>query len=353
MVFMPIFQSVLDFILQGIPKIREITQPVFDYLRETFDGLSLDSLPKLGEGFNVITETIMPAFQEVFTAFKEDVLPDFVEGIKNLTDKVFPVIQDAFKFITEKIVPPFVEIFKFIYTEIIPKFAAAFKEWMPIVGDVVKKLWTEFIKPILELIVEGFETAWPQIKNAVSTAVDIITAVITGVLKFLSGFIDFISGVLTRDWEKAWKGIQEIFSGVWEMIKSIAETAINYVVGYIDNIVGAVRSALEWLGILQSRQAEVNTSSGGDSVTTGKINTDNMNQYAVGTPLIEYDQVAKIHKGEAVIPADNNPNNPNARHPIGGNIYHVTLDMSGLPLRSIADIIDLFNKLPQTVNQGV
>ena len=44
--------------------------------------------------------------------------------------------------------------------------------------------------------------------------------------------------------------------------------------------------------------------------------------FAKGTNFVPFDMPAFIHKGEAVVPADNNPNNPNANDPIGGNINY-------------------------------
>lgn len=42
-----------------------------------------------------------------------------------------------------------------------------------------------------------------------------------------------------------------------------------------------------------------------------------MPSYDEGTKLVPQDEVAQLHEGEAVIPADQNPNNPDAKHPLG------------------------------------
>lgn len=42
-----------------------------------------------------------------------------------------------------------------------------------------------------------------------------------------------------------------------------------------------------------------------------------MPSYDTGTDLVPKDEVAQLHEGEAVIPADQNPANPDAKHPLG------------------------------------
>lgn len=87
----------------------------------------------------------------------------------------------------------------------------------------------------------------------------------------------------------------------------------------------------------------------GNGVKTGKIRG-----YAVGSKYIEQDQLAMIHRGEAVIPAKNNPWNPNASEPYGGNkggdiILNVKMDEVG----EVYKLIDTVKKARQMQRAGV
>lgn len=115
---------------------------------------------------------------------------------------------------------------------------------------------------------------------------------------------------------------------IWMVIE-----AINALIGRKSSVQGTI----EQLGKL------------GSGVKTGKIRG-----YAVGSKYIEQDQLAMIHRGEAVIPAKNNPWNPNASEPYGGNkggdiILNVKMDEVG----EVYKLIDTVKKARQMQRAGV
>lgn len=115
---------------------------------------------------------------------------------------------------------------------------------------------------------------------------------------------------------------------IWMVIESI-----NTLIGRKSSVQGTI----EQLGKL------------GNGVKMGKIRG-----YAVGSKYIEQDQLAMIHRGEAVIPAKNNPWNPNASDPYGGNkggdiILNVKMDEVG----EVYQLIDTVKKARQMQRAGV
>lgn len=115
---------------------------------------------------------------------------------------------------------------------------------------------------------------------------------------------------------------------IWMVIESI-----NALIGRKSSVQGTI----EQLGKL------------GNGVKMGKIQG-----YAVGSKYIEQDQLAMIHRGEAVIPAKNNPWNPNASDPYGGNkggdiILNVKMDEVG----EVYKLIDTVKKARQMQRAGV
>jgi hypothetical protein len=70
---------------------------------------------------------------------------------------------------------------------------------------------------------------------------------------------------------------------------------------------GSINTAFKvWSGKLQDASTKASESSDWYA-TEAKKAFDALSTYDVGTPFVPSDQIAKIHKGEAVIPARNNP----------------------------------------------
>ena len=126
----------------------------------------------------------------------------------------------------------------------------------------------------------------------------------------------------------------------WAALVIGVAVAIWMVVEAINALIGrksSVQGTIEQLGKL------------GSGVKTGKIRG-----YAVGSKYIEQDQIAMIHRGEAVIPAKNNPWNPNASEPYGGNkggdiILNVKMEEVG----EVYKLIDTVKKARQMQRAGV
>lgn len=126
----------------------------------------------------------------------------------------------------------------------------------------------------------------------------------------------------------------------WAALVIGVAVAIWMVVEAINALIGrksSVQGTIEQLGKL------------GNGVKTGKIRG-----YAVGSKYIEQDQIAMIHRGEAVIPAKNNPWNPNASEPYGGNkggdiILNVKMEEVG----EVYKLIDTVKRARQMQRAGV
>jgi phage-related protein len=150
-----------------------------------------------------------------------------------------PIVKDVFKFITEKILPPFLSIFEFIYTVIVPKFSEVFKKVMPSVGVILQDLW-KIAKVVLSALVTDFQRVWPIIKSTVTIAMNIISPLIEGFFKLLSGLTTFIAGVFTADWAKAWEGVKTVFIGVFEGISGSMKGLINGILGAMNYMIDSL-----------------------------------------------------------------------------------------------------------------
>lgn len=124
---------------------------------------------------------------------------DLMETLKPVTDAV----KDLYEMFKENLVdvwensllPAIKDITKALKKDLLP----AFKRFWPV------------IRPLVGLLVKVFGVI---LKGAIQGAKDAIL----GIIKVLSGLMDFITGVFTGDWALAWDGIKKIFLGIVQAI---------------------------------------------------------------------------------------------------------------------------------------
>lgn len=148
---------------------------------------------------------------------------------------------------------------------------------------------------------------------------------VSGANRIFSSFLEKTTFVKLAKWAAL---IVAVAVTIWALIE-----ALNALLGKESSVKGTIDSLRDL----------------GNSVKKGKIQG-----YAVGSKYIEQDQLAMIHKGEAVIPAKNNPWNPNASDPYGGNkggdiILNVKMDEVG----EVYQLIDTVKKARQMQRAGV
>ena len=122
----------------------------------------------------------------------------------------------------------------------------------------------------------------------------------------------------------------------WALVIAGVATAIYLVISALNDLMGKSSSANQTL-------SQINQLTGNTKRAT---NQGGMRGFAVGTKYVEQDQIAQIHKGEAIIPANSNPYNPNSRNTSGlggGDIINLNVNI---------DEVDEVYKLIQTVKRA-
>lgn len=148
---------------------------------------------------------------------------------------------------------------------------------------------------------------------------------VSGANRIFSSFLEKTTFVKLAKWAAL---VIAVAVTIWALIE-----ALNALLGKESSVKGTIDSLKDL----------------GSNIKKGKIRG-----YAVGSKYIEQDQLAMIHRGEAVIPAKNNPWNPNASDPYGGNkggdiILNVKMDEVG----EVYQLIDTVKKARQMQRAGV
>jgi len=131
-----------------------------------------------------------------------------------------------------------------------------------------------------------------------------------------------IKDVSTNIWNSIWTGIKGVINKILGGIESFVNGAVDGINRLITGLNGVITKAGELIGI------DVKIP------TLGKVSLPRL---AKGTNFVPFDTAAFIHKGEAVIPADNNPSNPRASNPVDGAITN-TFNIANMIVRSDNDI---------------
>lgn len=206
--------------------------------------LLIGFLPSLAAGFSMLGGISLAALGPIGLA----ILGIVAAGVllyKNW-DKVKEfglMLWDSFK---EKI-EPFVPYIQNVFN--------AAKSILQVAFEGFKKTFEVYMIPIKAV----FTFAWELIKNTVITAVEVIGGVLGGLMRTISGIIDFVVGVFTLDWGRAWQGVKDIFGGIFDGISAIAKGVINNVIGIINAGISGINSIKipDWMPGLGGKKANI------------------------------------------------------------------------------------------------
>ncbi|MFQ6614812.1 MAG: hypothetical protein ACE5D1_08215, partial [Fidelibacterota bacterium] len=262
---------------------------------------------------------IVGIIRRIFTAVKPYILPLFHFLNVGFTG-VFQIVTGILK----TFLSVFTGVFRIIGSILKGDFSSSITAAKEMVKGMVSGMKTAFIglwnllKGVLGFIYTGFKLTftgiwtliksvfsgiWSIIKNVFSFIWDGMNWVADGMISLGSTIFDF----LTVPFVKGWELIESVFSGVNAFFTSAFSGVGNIISAMWLNIKTTLLSGFNWLvdkinGMLEA----VNTVTG----IVGIPAIPNIPKLAKGTANISQDTLAILHKGEAVIPAKQNPFHP-------------------------------------------
>ena len=233
-----------------------------------------------------------------------------------------------------------------------------FKEVLKEVGVTFGEQILPMFTPILQAINNGLLAVASLDEGTKNFIVHIalLAAAIGPVLSALSTFIGMAQGA-----RKVTSGVAKALSGATKannLFNSVLENQTFLKLAKWAALVIAVAVAIwalvEAINALRGRKSTVSDTIKEVNQLSKNVKGGKMQGYAVGSKYIEQDQVAMIHKGEAVLPAKNNPWNPNASDPFSGKaggdiILNVSLDEVG----EVYKLMETVKKARQMKRAGV
>lgn len=170
---LPVIKQVADRVMQDLQPAFDAVVPIFEKVLGFFQNIGKDNktpgwFAKLGEHF---------------------------QWVKSTAESFLPILQDFWKRIQDNILPALMDLGKVFINDVLPAMRRFF----------------DFIKPAVEFLARLF-------LDALAGAIEGAIQAIKGIMKVLSGLLDFIVGVFTGDWSRAWDGIKNIFTGAVDLL---------------------------------------------------------------------------------------------------------------------------------------
>ncbi len=312
------------------------------------------------EGIKTIIDTVLGVIRGLLDVFIGIVTGDwdkFTGGLKT----IWSTMWNGIKTIVEGAWELLSGAFSLVWTSISKWFTDLIEDATGWGGDIVEGLWN------------GIKDASDWLKGKITGFIDGIKNLFTG----KGGFDMNSPSKLSETWG------QYIDEGLANGIENNADKPLNAMSAIVDGIAGFVQDGIDWIDDLANKIANFDAQdsdtirdSGNNAKKKNKdiydtnkdaidrISRDlvvdtgvatemfkKMKGYATGTPFVPEDQVALIHKGEAIIPAQYNPYNQNSELKGGGDTFHVTIDARNI--KDFTDVVRVFAGIKQTARQGV
>ena len=272
---MPIFAKMMDWVMKNMPTIKKVFKVAFDIIGKVIKGVG-----------DFITTVLIPAFGKFW-----DWIKPHIPQIKNIVKTAFDLIKGAFKIVGNYITKVVVPIYK--------KLAEWFFKNFPAIKNAVMKAYN-YIKPSFDNLVEVIKASvmpiitglWDTVKKAMPGIKAIFKIAFPIIVKVVKTVIDIIAKVI------------KVVKGIYDFIKPGLDLVATIFSKTFGGIVDIIEKAWDWLHKWNKEPAEDKNI----SVTTTHYNQSRgASQFAIGSRYVPYDMTAQIHKGEMIVPKNENP----------------------------------------------
>lgn len=238
---LPVLTEMIDIVIAQMPTISSLVGSLTPAITEMFESLVPTIEQLVSELLPVIIELVMSLVPLITEMFAE-LLPPLLEVIKQLLPplseilkSILPIIISLIQMLTPLLLPiielltPILELAIAIITPLVEIISSI----LPPIIDLLNAL----IKPILIPLTEAFSAVANVITNVFKVAFEALQPVIENFQGFLSGVIEFITGVFTGNWGKAWEGVKNIFSNIINGLGNIFKAPINFIIKGINTFI--------------------------------------------------------------------------------------------------------------------
>ncbi|MDN6326450.1 MAG: hypothetical protein L0J48_00335 [Alkalibacterium sp.] len=269
---LPILTTMLEWVMENLPAIREMFSNVFTRVKEVFD-IVIGVVQEVIGWFNTFRETNEENFTNIYETIQEK-----MAQVQEIIQIIWAGITAFWQEHGQQLMTNAIETFTTIWETVELYLGYVWEIWQSILGrivpfvqeqlDKVAQFWDEngdkimaaidvisnavqvgfeFIQSVISVvmpIVQGIiESAWGIIETVFSTAIDIIMGLVDMFASLLTGDFEGAKEAVTGIWESLWEGIKGIVSGAWGMLSGAFSSLWSEIEGWFS---GLVDDALGW-----------------------------------------------------------------------------------------------------------
>lgn len=199
--------------------IRDITASVWEFLKGVFGWLM--NIPEMLQG---AWETFKNFFIGVFTAI-QPVLQAFWEVVQFVFNAVMAYIQfwaNFWKWIFENLVFPILFLLSAIVARVVYEVIKFFGDLATQVGDWMRRMYEEYIQPIVEAIVTKFTELKDMVMEKFNALKSGALGIWNSIKSTLDSIVSSIKESISNKTGEAKTSVLNIFNQLWEGLKSLA-----------------------------------------------------------------------------------------------------------------------------------
>lgn len=270
--------------------------------KETFEKL-LNFISKVVEAVDTVLKALSPVIEFIL-----NIVTPIIEGIVTVIGYVIDALSGVLDFIIgiftgdwERAWNGICEFFTGIWNALVTIVTTVWDTIVNVVTTVVDVLWN-IITTVFSAIGSFFSNVWNGIKETVSNVWNGITTTISNVINGIREKITNVLNTIRTVWNNIWNKIKDTVTNIWNGIWNTIKNVVNNILGGIENFVnGIIKGINKLLGGISKVANAVGSLIGLKPINL-QLSTISLPRLDVGTNYVPEDQLAYIHKGEAVIP---------------------------------------------------
>ena len=188
------------------------------------------------------------AWNETWTTYISPIFTAFCEVVQDVCDIIQRLWTEVIDPILASLVTSLTELWNTHLSPLFSDLIAVGGDAINAIATVIKALWDNVIDPLANWLLSTFGPVFTQVFNSaagiVTNAIGIVADVLDIGLICLQAVIDFMRNVFEGDWEAAWQVVQDAVSDIWDVISDRIRGAINNIIGFVNGMISAIVSGL-------------------------------------------------------------------------------------------------------------